>query len=91
MAANYNFRSAPTCRPIRSRWSKTTSTIRAGLFAAYNLYRQQVGLSPVTQAQFQVLSGATDPQGDVIPELALDISVIAGAVPNSTQPSSIHS
>ena len=40
----------------------------------------------MTPAQFQVLSGdASGPGAAVISELTLDISVIAGAAPNSTQ------
>jgi hypothetical protein len=57
---------------------------QAGLFAAYNQYRQQVGLEAVTAEQFRVLSG-TDTAGTVLGELTLDISVVAGAAPNSTQ------
>jgi hypothetical protein len=54
------------------------------LFAAYNQYRVAAGLQPVTQSQFQIVSG---PQGTGTPtsELTLDISVIAGGAPNSTQ------
>lgn len=54
------------------------------LFAAYNLYRQQLGLAPVTQSQFQILGHNGN---NAIPsnELTLDISVVAGAAPNSGQ------
>lgn len=85
VAANYNFplgADVPT-DPIALVENDVNN--QTGLFNAYNLYRQQVGLSPVTQAQFQVLSGYTDPSGQVINELTLDISVVAGAVPNSAQ------
>ncbi|MBI2741119.1 MAG: hypothetical protein HYX38_31870 [Rhodospirillales bacterium] len=85
VAANYNFPLSADVPTDPIALVENNVNNQAGLFAAYNLYRQQVGLSPVTQAQFQVLSGATDPQGGVIPELTLDISVVAGAVPNSTQ------
>jgi len=60
--------------------------IQATLFADYNLYRQQIGLAPVTPAQFQVVSGTNSTTNtSTTGELALDISVIAGAAPNSTQ------
>ena len=60
--------------------------IQATLFADYNLYRQQVGLAPVTPAQFQIVSGTNSTSNTTTSgELTLDISVIAGAAPNSTQ------
>ncbi|HEX9326113.1 MAG TPA: hypothetical protein VF915_06320, partial [Reyranella sp.] len=54
------------------------------LFAAYNLYRQQLGLPAVTQSQFQIIGNNAN---KAIPsnELTLDISVVAGAAPNSSQ------
>jgi hypothetical protein len=54
------------------------------LFAAYNVYRQQVGLPAVTQSQFQIIGNNGN---NAIPsnELTLDISVVAGAAPNSSQ------
>src|SRR4029450_13236008 len=55
---------------------------QAALLAAFNQYRQQVGLPTVTQSHLQTLS--PDGSGPVSNELALDISVVAGAVPNSS-------
>jgi hypothetical protein len=57
---------------------------QADLFTAYNQYRQAIGLPAVTDAQFRVVSG-TNFTGDVSSELTLDISVVAGAAPNSSQ------
>jgi hypothetical protein len=59
--------------------------VQAELFAAFNQYRAAMGLAPVTPAEFRVMSGTNDPSGQTSQELALDISVVAGAVPNSTQ------
>jgi hypothetical protein len=55
-----------------------------GLLADLNVYRAAIGLRPLTPAEFVVASGANLPGGS-LGELALDISVVAGAVPNSTQ------
>lgn len=85
VAANYNFPLGADVPTDPVALVENDVNNQMGLFEAYNLYRQQVGLSPVTQGQFQVLSGASDPQGDIISELALDISIVAGAVPNSSQ------
>ena len=54
------------------------------LLDAYNLYRHQLGLAAVTPAQFQILGHNGN---NAIPsnELTLDISVVAGAAPNSSQ------
>jgi hypothetical protein len=86
VAANYAFplpADVPT-DPIAV--VETNISLQGELFTAYNQYRAAVGLSAVTPAQFQVLSGnASGPGADVISELTLDISVIAGAAPNSTQ------
>jgi hypothetical protein len=86
VAANYAFplpADVPT-DPIAV--VETNISLPSELFTAYNQYREAVGLSPVTPAQFQVLSGnASGPGAAVISELTLDISVIAGAAPNSTQ------
>lgn len=85
VAANYNFPLGADVPTDPVALVENNVNNQAGLFNAYNLYRQQVGLPPVTQEQFQVMSGATDSSGGVIPELTLDISIVAGAVPNSTQ------
>ncbi|MFO1087230.1 MAG: hypothetical protein U1E21_21965 [Reyranellaceae bacterium] len=57
---------------------------QAALFAALNKYRAELHLPAMPRAQFQVVSG-TDPSQDSASELTLDISVLAGAAPNSTQ------
>src|SRR5882762_2608365 len=79
VAANYAFplpAAVPT-DPIAV--VETNVALQGELFTAYNQYRVAVGLSPVTPAQFQVLSGtnASGPGASVISELTLDISVIA--------------
>ena len=53
------------------------------LFDAFNQYRVEMGLAPVTAAQFRILSG-TNTSGTTSGELVLDISVISGAAPNSS-------
>lgn len=55
------------------------------LLTDLNLYRQTIGLPLLTADQFRILSGATLPQGGSTGELTLDISVVSGAAPNSTQ------
>ena len=52
----------------------------AALTSGYNQYRQALGLAPGT---LQYVSGA-NLGGSASGELTLDISVVAGAVPNST-------
>jgi hypothetical protein len=59
--------------------------VQSQLFAAYNQYRQAIGLNAVTAAQFQVLSGTNSSTNASSGELTLDISVLAGAAPTSTQ------
>jgi hypothetical protein len=87
VAANYAFplpADVPT-DPIAV--VETNVALQGELFTAYNQYREAVGLAPVTPAQFRVLSGTNQsgPDASVISELTLDISVIAGAAPNSSQ------
>ena len=85
VAANYNF-------PLTS--SVATGTVAllepglpgdlSGLFSAYNAYRFAVGLSTVAADKLQGVPpfGSSTTVGG---ELALDISIVAGAAPNSTQ------
>jgi hypothetical protein len=87
IAANYAF-PLPTDVPTDPiAVVETNVALQGELFTAYNQYREVVGLTPVTPAQFRVLSGTNEsgPGAKVISELTLDISVIAGAAPNSTQ------
>lgn len=57
---------------------------QAQLLASYNDYRTAIGLSTVTAAEFNIVSG-TDVAGSSSGELTMDISVVAGAAPTSTQ------
>jgi hypothetical protein len=84
VAANYNFPLPSDVATGAVALVETNVNNQAALFAAFNEYRQAMGLAPVTQQQFQVVSG-TNVAGEVAGELTLDISVVAGAVPNSTQ------
>jgi len=82
IAANYHFPSNLPTAPIAIVENDVDN--QSTLFAAYNQYRQAMGLSQVTANQFQVLSGPNN-SGTVLGELTLDISVVAGAAPNSTE------
>ena len=62
------------------RWSRPRTAAPLALTSGYNQYRQALGLAPGT---LQYASGATL-GGSASSELTLDISVVAGAVPNST-------
>ncbi len=56
----------------------------SGLFSAYNAYRHEVGLPTAAADKFQGFP--TPGSGTAVNgELALDISIVAGAAPNSTQ------
>ncbi len=87
IAANYHFPLSANIPTDPIALVEGNISNQATLFADYNLYRQQVGLAPVTAAQFQILSGTniTSSNASTSGELTLDISVIAGAAPNSTQ------
>jgi hypothetical protein len=86
IAANYKFPLSADIPTDPIALVEGNVNIQATLFADYNLYRQQVGLAPVTPAQFQVVSGTNNTTNTTTSgELTLDISVIAGAAPNSTQ------
>jgi hypothetical protein len=87
IAANYAFPLPADVHTDPIAVVETNVALQGELFTAYNQYREAVGLSAVTPAQFRVLSGTNEsgPNASVISELTLDISVIAGAVPNSTQ------
>jgi len=54
------------------------------LFAALNDYRSALNLPTISQDQF-VLTFASDPTAEASGELTLDVSVLADAVPRSTQ------
>ena len=84
IAANYGFPLSAGLATDPVALIESDMNNQAGLFAAYNVYREQIGLPPITQAQFQILSGTNTP-GTITSELGLDISVVGGAVPNSTQ------
>lgn len=59
--------------------------VQQQLFSSYNAYRTSIGLTAVTSAKFQVMSGPDDLTSASSGELTLDISVVAGAAPKSTQ------
>ena len=60
-----------------------TGLQQPNLLAALNAYRQELGLRPLNPTEFQSIAGNTvTASGDLL-ELALDISVISGAAPNS--------
>ena len=61
-----------------------TGLDQPNLLAALNAYRQQLGLAPMSPAQFQLI-GATNVAPNDLGETALDISVLAGVAPNSAQ------
>jgi hypothetical protein len=84
IAANYNFPlgNGGATGPIAL--VETDVPSQAALFTALNQYRVALGLSPMSPAQFQVLSGSNDP-GTPNGEITLDVSVLASAAPNSTQ------
>jgi hypothetical protein len=82
IAANYRFPLPPGVATNPVALVEPDVPDQAALFTAFNQYRQQVGLAAVTPGQFRIVSG-TDVSGTVSDELALDISVVAGAVPNS--------
>ena len=54
----------------------------AKLLAGYNTYRQALGLPQLSSDKFQLLNAGNS--GNLGGELSLDISVIAGAAPNSS-------
>ena len=83
IATNYHFPLPPGVATAPVALVEPDVHDQAALFAAFNQYRQQVGLPAVTQSQFRIFSG-TDAPGPSSSELALDISVVAGAVPNSS-------
>ena len=86
IAANYNFPlPAGVATPaIALVEGNVPASQQAGLLADLNAYRQAVGLPPITAEQFQIVTTNNDPT-TISGELTLDISVIAGAAPNSTQ------
>ena len=84
VAANYHFPLPADAATGAIALVEGNVNNQAALFAAFNEYRQAMGLAPVTADQFRVLSG-TNVTGDTSSELTLDISVVSGAVPNSTQ------
>lgn len=80
LAASYNFPLPTNVATDPVALVETVYGGTAALSSAYNQYRQAVGLAPGT---LEYVSGATLP-GIASGELTLDISVVSGAVPNST-------
>ena len=85
IAANYNF-------PLTSDVATPTIALvepdvpsQSALLAAYNDYLNAIGLPDAGADQIQFMSGPTTGTGDPSSELTLDMSVIGGAAPNSTQ------
>ena len=60
-----------------------TGLQQPNLLAALNAYRQVLGLRPLSAAEFQSIGGNTATASGDLLELALDISVVSGAAPNS--------
>ncbi|MDP1747876.1 MAG: hypothetical protein Q8L22_00345 [Reyranella sp.] len=84
LAESYNFPLAVDIQTPTIALVEGNVPDQAQLLASYNDYRTAIGLSAVTAAQFDVVSG-TDVVGTSSGELTLDISVVAGAAPNSSQ------
>jgi hypothetical protein len=80
LAASYNFPLSTSVGTDAVALVETVYGSSAALTSGYNQYRQALGLAPGT---LQYVSGATL-GGSASGELTLDISVVAGAVPNST-------
>lgn len=60
-----------------------TGLQQPNLLAAVNVYRRDLGLPPLSPADFVSIGGNTPtPDGDLL-ELVLDISVVSGVAPNS--------
>ena len=83
IAGHYNFPLAADVATAPIALVEPDVPNQAALFAAFNQYRAQVGLPTLTPQQFQIVSG-TNVAGTTSGELVLDISVIAGAAPNSS-------
>lgn len=84
IAANYNFPLPSTVQTPAVALVESDISQHSALFAAYNDYRQTVGLPTVSPDKFVVVSGP-DTKAPANPELTLDISTVAGGVPTSTQ------
>ena len=80
LAASYNFPLPTGVATDAVALVETVYGSTASLTSGYNQYRQALGLAPGT---LEYVSGATL-GGSASGELTLDISVVAGAVPNST-------
>ena len=80
LAASYNFPLPTTVATDAVALVETVYGSTTALTSGYNQYRQALGLAPGT---LQYVSGA-NLGGSASGELTLDISVVAGAVPNST-------
>ncbi len=80
IAASYNFPLPADVATDPVALVETVYGNTATLSAAYNLYRQAMGLAPGT---LEYVSGGSL-GGSASGELTLDISVVSGAVPNST-------
>ena len=80
LAASYNFPLPTNVATDAVALVETVYGSTAALTSGYNQYRQALGLAPGT---LQYVSGA-NLGGSASGELTLDISVVAGAVPNST-------
>jgi hypothetical protein len=84
IGANYNFPLGSNVPTDSIALVEANVGDQAQFFAAVNAYRKALGLPPMTASQFQILSGPDhpdQPKGETV----LDVSVLASAVPNSTQ------
>lgn len=86
IAANYNFPLSASIPTPAIALVEGNVADQAALFQALNAYRTSslINLPAVTAGQFKIVSG-TDPSSPSSGELNLDISVLTGAAPNSTQ------
>ncbi len=84
IAANYNFPLGPDVPTDAIALIEAGLPNQTALLNSYNMYLQAVGLDPVTPDQLQVISGSDD-STTPSEEIAIDISVVGGAAPNSTQ------
>ncbi|HLM10858.1 MAG TPA: hypothetical protein VK362_00665 [Reyranella sp.] len=84
IAGNYHFPLSPSVETPAVALVEV-GLDQPGLLQDLNAYRAAIGLAPLTPAEFIIASGGNLPPGGSLGELALDISVVSGAVPNSTQ------
>ncbi len=83
LAVHYDFPLPNTIETNSIALVENTFEREADLRNALNAYRASLGFAPFSPTEFQVVRGAT--VGAVTGELALDVSILAAAAPNSSQ------